>query len=545
MHSIRTKITVMTVCAMVVVMVVASVSGVIAIKNIGEDSAHQLIMLLCEAGEKNLDSYFVSVEQSVEMVSAYVESDLDGIDDEHLQAHLDRVSDIFKKLTYRTNGVLTYYYRIDPKISTKAAGFWFVNQDDEGFVEHEVTDITQYDTDDTTKLVWFTVPKATGKGIWLSPYYTENLGALVISYNAPVYYEDRFVGVIGIEIDYSTMAEQVDHIVLYKNGYAFINDNDGYLIYHPRMKTEDVLNNHPKIPDGMITDEQFFTYTFEGVEKLGGWLPLSNGMRINVTVPVNEINADWMRWTTVVLIVFTVLLILFILIILHFTEHITKPLRELTKVAEQVDAGNYDCKLDYKGNDEVGILTNSFNQLTDHLKVYISDLNDQVYADALTSLHNKGAFDICVKDIETKMNDKDLSAGFAVCIFDCNDLKKVNDQNGHDKGDIYLKEAAEIICEVFGHSPVFRIGGDEFAAILMNNDYDKRDELIKLFDEKCEQKRSSSDKRWEQVDVARGMAVFDKNEDGSVSDVVRRADKLMYENKWLVKEKRAQQNNNL
>ena len=38
-------------------------------------------------------------------------------------------------------------------------------------------------------------------------------------------------------------------------------------------------------------------------------------------------------------------------------------------------------------------------------------------------------------------------------------------------------------------------------------------------------------------------AAVQKNEDGSVSDVVRRADKLMYENKWLVKEKRAQQNN--
>ena len=74
----------MTVCAMVIVMIVASVSGVMAIKNIGEDSAHQLLMLLCEAGEKNLDSYFESVEQSVEMVSAYVESDLDGVDDEHL-----------------------------------------------------------------------------------------------------------------------------------------------------------------------------------------------------------------------------------------------------------------------------------------------------------------------------------------------------------------------------------------------------------------------------------------------------------------------------
>ena len=542
MHSIKNKITVMTVCAMVVVMIVASVSGVIAIKNLGTSSANQMVMLLCEAGEKGLDSYFDSVEQSVEMVSAYVGSDLDGIDDEKLQEHLDRVNDIFKKLTYKTNGVLTYYYRIDPKVSTKAVGFWFINQDDEGFVEHEVTDISEYDTDDTSKLVWFTVPKATGKGVWLPPYYTENLGALVISYNAPVYYEGTFVGVIGIEIDYSTMAAQVDHISLYKNGYAFINDEEGNLVYHPRMDTEEILNNHPKVPEGMTSKEQIFTYEYNGVKKLGAWLPLSNGMRINVSVPLDEINADWMRWTLIVLVIFAVLLVLFVVIILSFLEKITKPLRDLTKVAEQVDSGNYDCKLDYKGKDEVGILTNTFNELTAHLKEYIGDLNDQVYADSLTSLHNKGAFEICIKNIDTKISDEGINSGFAVCMFDCNDLKKVNDQNGHDKGDLYLKETAEIICEVFGHSAVFRISGDEFAAILMNGDFENREALIKEFDKKCEEKRASAGSRWEWVDVARGMAVFDKNEDDSVSDVVRRADKLMYENKWLVKEKRALQN---
>ena len=73
-----------------------------------------------------------------------------------------------------------------------------------------MTDITKYDTEDTTKLVWFTVPKATGKPVWLPPYITENLDAKVISYNTPVYLKGRFIGVIGIELDYSFMAEMVE-----------------------------------------------------------------------------------------------------------------------------------------------------------------------------------------------------------------------------------------------------------------------------------------------------------------------------------------------
>ena len=296
------------------------------------------------------------------------------------------------------------------------------------------------------------------------------------------------------------------------------------------------------MPQGLLSEDNSITYTFESTEKLAYWLPLSNGMRLNVTVPVDEINADWVNWTYKIILIFAALLLVFALVIMAFVGRITKPLRKLTHAAEQINEGNYDCDLDYKGNDEVGILTETFKKFTANLKDYITDLNDLAYADSLTSLHNKGAFDICIKDIQTKIVEpKQLE--FAVCIFDCNRLKKVNDQNGHDKGDIYLKEAATIICEVFSHSPVFRIGGDEFAALLFDKDYQARDELLELFDSRCLRKRNEETDDWEKIDVARGIAVYDPAEDESVNDVVRRADKNMYENKWLTKEKQALQQN--
>ena len=175
MHSLRTKITAVTISAIIITMIIAAVFGVIAIRNIGITSSEQMLLLLCEAGQKNIDSGLLDIEKNVQAISAYVEADLDGTEDRKLQAHLDRVSDFFKKVLYKTNGVMTYYYRIDPNVSTNVKGFWFVNTDGEGFQEHEVTDITQYDTGDTSQLVWFTVPKATGKPVWLPPYITDNL----------------------------------------------------------------------------------------------------------------------------------------------------------------------------------------------------------------------------------------------------------------------------------------------------------------------------------------------------------------------------------
>lgn len=532
MHSIRTKITAMTVTSIVIVMIVATVTGMIAIRNIGTKSADKVLLLLCETGQKNLDHYFESVEQSVEMVSAYVESDLDGLDDKKLAAHMDRVEDIFEKLTYKTYGVATYYYRIDPAVSEKVKGFWYVNLDGNGFKKHEVTDLTLYDENsDKSGLVWFTVPKETGEPVWLAPYITENLDLRVISYNVPVYYDHQFIGVIGIEIDYSDMARQVDNITLYDSGYAFINDADGVIIYHPEMDVT-TMETQPRVPEGLLSDDKFIRYNYNGELKQAVWLPLENGMRLNVTVPVSEINKEWINWSRQIILLFVILLAAFIILILTFTNRITKPLRDLSDAAQEVDEGNYDVKLEYDGKDEVGKLTRTFNRLITHLKSYISDLSDLAYADALTSVHNRGAFDIYVKNLQMELEQAGNVMDFAVCMFDCNYLKKVNDNNGHDKGDIYLKETAHVICDVFRHSPVFRIGGDEFAAILQDQDYENRDDLMKQFDERCAEKRGAGSEMWEEVNVARGMAVYDKDEDSSVRDVIRRADRLMYENKW-------------
>ena len=437
-------------------------------------------------------------------------------------------------MVYQTNGVLTYYYRIDPAFTKNAKGFWFVKLDGEAFIEHEVTDITLYDVEDTSALVWFTVPRSTGKPIWLPPYITDNLDVRVISYNTPIYLKDIFIGVIGIEIDYSTMAEQVDHITLYENGYAFINDPEGTIIYHPKMDVT-TMAEHPKVPKGLLSNDAYIRYKFDGGEKQAVWLPLHNGMRLNVTVPVAEINADWHSWIYQNTVVSIVLLAVFVIVTFRFTGHITKPLHELTESAEQVNKGNYDCKLDYKGNDEVGILTKAFNNLISHLKVYISDLNDLAYADALTSVHNKGAFDKYTHIIQEQIDKNEIKPEFGIIIFDCNDLKTINDTYGHDKGNLYLKNTCQLICDVFNHSPVFRIGGDEFTVILQNQDYHNRTELLNQFDKMSLETQTDAEDPWKPVNSARGLAVYDPSIDESINDVIRRADKLMYEDKWIKK----------
>lgn len=168
-----------------------------------------------------------------------------------------------------------------------------------------------------------------------------------------------------------------------------------------------------------------------------------------------------------------------------------------------------------------------------HLQV--NDLHKRVYVDALTSVRNKGGFNDWIQEIQLRI-DNAVQTEFAIVVLDCNDLKLINDRYGHDKGDIYLQTASQLICRVYKHSPVFRIGGDEFAAVLQNEDYQNRKELIEQFEKEAEQINSSAQNEWEKVNTAIGMADFDPKNDSSVDDVIHRADKHMYDNKRAWKE---------
>ena len=115
-------------------------------------------------------------------------------------------------------------------------------------------------------------------------------------------------------------------------------------------------------------------------------------------------------------------------------------------------------------------------------------------------------------------------------VLDVNDLKKVNDTEGHQAGDQHIRDACMIICDIFKHSPVFRIGGDEFTVISQGKDYARIDKLLdEMRDHNAEAARTGG------IVIACGMAKFDN--DACVAAVLNRADHRMYENKAKLKAK--------
>ena len=156
--------------------------------------------------------------------------------------------------------------------------------------------------------------------------------------------------------------------------------------------------------------------------------------------------------------------------------------------------------------------------------------NEAARRDSLTGAGNITAYNEAESDIQKEVEDGRRDA-YAMVICDINELKYINDTQGHKAGDDYIKTAFKMICRIFAHSPVFRIGGDEFCVILKDDDYESRNVLMERL-----KTLSEENMRLDQGPViAAGLAEYSAEKGETAEDLFRRADDLMYQDKARLK----------
>lgn len=235
-----------------------------------------------------------------------------------------------------------------------------------------------------------------------------------------------------------------------------------------------------------------------------------------------------------------------------------KPLRKITSAAsnynsqDPVQTHEQFQNLKIKNRDEIGTLSDAIKKMEDDVNarfIELSETNKQLISsreqtkqmsilankDGLTGVKNKIAYNNEVARINQDIKNKE-KVEFAVSMIDLNYLKNTNDEFGHDTGDTILVKLSQIICDVFAHSPVYRVGGDEFVVISSGKDYKNIDNLVKEFEKRIEEARNDiSVIESERVWAAIGYSIFDPKKDDGVDDVFKRADKDMYNKKRAMK----------
>lgn len=104
------------------------------------------------------------------------------------------------------------------------------------------------------------------------------------------------------------------------------------------------------------------------------------------------------------------------------------------------------------------------------------ELWSQAHHDALTGIFNRRAFDEDWKSIQDLVGSHSLQVSFV--LFDCDFFKAINDTYGHDTGDKVIKNIAQSISSALrAGDRLYRMGGDEFAAVLLNTDAKMAEEV--------------------------------------------------------------------
>ena len=151
------------------------------------------------------------------------------------------------------------------------------------------------------------------------------------------------------------------------------------------------------------------------------------------------------------------------------------------------------------------------------------------FRDALTGVKSKIAY-VEQEEIINQLIKNGEAESFGIIVCDVNGLKHINDTCGHKAGDEYIQKACHLLCEYFKHSPVFRIGGDEFVVLLEGHDYEERDSILKDINIQIEKNIGTCE-----VVASLGLSEYYPEGDRSIHDVFKRADELMYERKQQLK----------
>lgn len=391
------------------------------------------------------------------------------------------------------------------------------------------------------------------KDVFYTSLYVDSQGrGLTITLASPFHNaKGQVVGVDSADFDITGLYDELLSIDLGDGTVSFALDQDGAIISpdaeNKSVKeytglTEKQLEKLRNEDDGILETKNA-VYVCIPIKRVG-WTLCASVPTTTITDSIHEADQS-IRFAYLLFIVIALLIIIAaVLAVNKAAASITRPMEILGRDMKIIADGDLNYRAEVMRNDEIGDITMRMNEMVDRLQLTMTELTStQEHADAmsrlaihdsLTGIRNKMAFDEEEQVLEQKLADGHKEFGFVMV--DLNNLKEINDRYGHDKGDITIKKLCSLICETFDHSPVFRVGGDEFVVILENMDYKNVTELVTQFEKTIEDISGQTElEPWDRISAAIGYALYDESEDTGADSVLTRADMEMYRCKRTMK----------
>jgi diguanylate cyclase (GGDEF)-like protein len=496
MRTIRAKITLITI--LVILTSVISISGAthLIIQNETNKSSVETMNLINESTEKLLENYFESVQNSSEIVGNVAVDGLDSVFlmengagklnsqtpeqrqalDDYLRDYCATMQTVFAGVAENTEGLISYYYCIDPNFCEDVHGFFYMKRGKAGLVEQPPLNVWDLTPNEILGATWYDTAVSIGVPTWIGSYVCQ--GEWVLSYMVPIYKASMLVGVLGVDISCDYLVDELKDLRLYNTGYVCLMDETGRVIYHPEVPTGNFIDEFAETLSGKVlktnnSGDELIRYTLGGQEKQLSFSTLSNGLKLSCVVPVKEVNATWSKLLSTTASITVFFALVYIVVIFLVVGAITNPLKQLTDASRRLADSDYDVNLSYDKKDEIGVLTGAFSTMRDHIRQNVRDLNHQLYYDKLTDLPNMRNFLHLAGGEQERFRAEGKEA--AMVYINLIGTRNYNRQYGFEKGDELIVNFAGILSRNFGDAKVCRYSGDQFTAVA---DADKVDEIL-------------------------------------------------------------------
>lgn len=490
------------VCVVFTALLTATINVHVAGKLIDEYSTTAL-NTTCQEKTNEINKEFAMMKQSVDMMADYASQNCpDNVfaNRWRTQVFMDSMEDLLINSLQHTESAYAAYIIFNNELASHT-GVFATREDGLGIVKNTLTNIDQY-SEDSPLVAWYYQPIKSGEPCWITAYSNKNMkNTCMISYVIPIYFEDTFVAVLGMDMKIDTLKEAVKSVNLYDSGYAILTDSNGDIVYHPNLpsglKAQDFdqdFRTVVSVIQNSIGDDSITEYEWKGVEKVMETNRLDNGMYLSIMVPVSEIQRPMVKMAR-------------------------RTLQGLLPVIIIAVAIAY-------------FLDRSMDSVTNTLSTELAASEEKARKDALTGIGNKFAF------LEAALKAEKGDDEYGILMMDVNDLKRINDAYGHVSGDQFLLDTVQLLRTVLPDADIYRFGGDEFAAIIPLGDrkgvskHAVEDDFLRK-----QKEYNIAHKPWAPwgIWVAVGFASSGGEIGRSAEAILRAADMAMYENKLAMK----------
>ena len=391
MKSIKLKITVaIVVCSLIS----ASIISLLSISNsrgsANASAEKELILTSANTGE-DINALISRIEQSVDTLSDVAMERMDfnkfKTDSAYVKEYTDGLLNDFVTFAEHTEGAITAYIRYNPDFTEPTSGIFLTRNDTESAFESVVpTDFSMYEPDDLTHVGWYYIPVANKAPIWMDPYLNENINVYMISYVIPLYVNGVSVGIIGMDIDFGQLTALADRTVAFETGYSFIMSSAGNVLYHKELPSGTDLaeyNNGELVAIKEFVLEQSnlgktMQYTWNGGDKYLSYEELGNGMKLVLTAPVEEIEANADKLSAQILSFLFVGSVIAVVLGFCISATIAKPIKRITEIIKQTARLDFrkasDIEKLMKINDETGVMATAVNDMRSILRELVNNM---------------------------------------------------------------------------------------------------------------------------------------------------------------------------